>query len=239
MKYRTTEILAGALRRPDLAIRFLRGRLPSEFDLEELTRYILRSDPVIVEAGAFDGKDTRAFAEHWPSGHVYAFEPLPLLAQRARANTNHLRNVTLIESALGVDESRQAYLYTFGADSEAHGSSSILKPGDHLEVAPEIKFGQRILVKALPLDEWHASVGSPAIDLMWLDLQGAELRVLAQGEKALAKTHTLHIEVSRRPLYEGGATFQEVKSFLLQRGFSLRATRMPVRSGNAIFSRTQ
>ena len=227
----------GALRRPDLAVRFLSGRIPSEFSLSSVARYVKSTSPTILEAGAFDGRDTKRFAQLWREGVVYAFEPMPSLAAKARDTTADLANVVLVEAALGVDNSGSVDLFTFAEDEVEHGSSSILKPGDHLEVAPEIQFHRKLTVRSITLDEWFLSTNLPAIDLMWLDLQGAELKVLERGMIALSKTDVIHIEVSRRPLYEGGATFRQLNTFLRQNGFKLKASRIPVRSGNAIYVR--
>lgn len=87
MKYRKVEILLGSLRRPDLVVRYLRGKQPSEFDLAEVAKYVKSASPTVVEAGAFDGRDTVAFSNLWPKGHVYAFEPLPTLANKLRCAT--------------------------------------------------------------------------------------------------------------------------------------------------------
>lgn len=237
MRYGKVEMVIGAIRRPDLALRFLRGKIPSEYELEEVARWVESQDPVVVEAGAFDGRDTLAFAKRWPTGTIHAFEPLPTLATRVRATTSGCINVVVNEKALAVDTNPTVDLYTFDNEDDAHGSSSILQPGDHLEIAPEIKFQRRLTVAAITLDAWHVSIGSPKIDLLWLDLQGAELRVLNHGRAVLAATRVIHIEVSRKPLYEGGATFAEVKDTLAQAGFRLLSSRVPVRSGNAIFAR--
>ena len=104
MQYKKWEILLGAIRRPDLVLRYLRGKQPSEFDLDEVTKFVQSSTPIIVEAGAFDGRDTVSFSRRWPEGHVYAFEPLPTLASKVRAATAGCGNVTVIESAFASTE---------------------------------------------------------------------------------------------------------------------------------------
>lgn len=237
LKYGKLEILWGALRRPDLVLRFLSGKQPGEFDLDEVAKYVSSNSPHIVEAGAFDGRDTASFAKKYPMGTIYAFEPLPFLAQKVRLATSGLRNVSVIETALGTGECDFLVLHTFESNDDAHGSSSMLPPEDHLDVAPDIRFDAKISVPAITLDAWHASIGSPVIDLLWLDLQGAELLVLKHGEKLLRTTKTCHIEVTNKPLYSGGATTADVKLFFETRGFRLMAKRIPVRSGNAIFTR--
>ncbi len=235
MKYGKLEIILGAIRRPDLALRFIRGKQPSEYDLAEVARHVHSCNPTIVEAGAFDGRDTRSFAQLWPTGHVYAFEPLPILANRVRANVAGLPNVTVIESAFGTGASDTIELFSFDRERDLHGSSSILPPGDHLVIAPDIKFDRKITVPATTIDDWHTSVGSPDIDLLWLDLQGAELMVLEHGLDMIRVTKVCHIEVSKQPLYDGGATFKAVREFFQAYGFKMKSCRIPVRSGNAIF----
>src|ERR1700733_5696671 len=37
----------------------------------------LPSNPIIVEAGAFDGKDTQLMAQFFPQGAIHTFEPDP------------------------------------------------------------------------------------------------------------------------------------------------------------------
>ena len=237
MKYGKLEIVLGAIRRPDLVIRYLRGKQPSEFDLGEVAKYVTSEKPTIVEAGAFDGRDTLSFSQRWPYGRIYAFEPLPTLANKVRNSTVGCQNVTVVESALAPNNAGTLILFSFDPVTSEHGSSSLLPPGDHLEVAPEILFNREVTVTAISADNWHRSVGSPVIDLLWLDLQGAELIVLQYGQRLLEATQCCHIEVSKKPLYQGGATFEDVKQFFTSRGFRLVKTRIPVRSGNAIFVR--
>lgn len=237
MNYGKIEMLIGALRRPDLVLRYLKGKQPSEYEINEVASLVQNQNALVVEAGAFDGRDTCTFSELWPTGRVYAFEPLPHLASEVRRRTSSLKNVTVMEMALGIDERTSLILHSADPETQIHGSSSLLQPEDHLEVAPEIVFNKDIEVQAITLDSWHQSIGSPDVDLLWLDLQGAELLVLAKGEHLLRQTSVCHIEVSRRPLYKGGATFKEVKNFFQQRGFKMVSSRIPVRSGNAIFAR--
>ncbi len=237
MQYKKWEIALGAVRRPDLVLRFLRGKQPSEYELSEVAKFVSSISPTIVEAGAFDGTDTVAFSNRWPAGHIYAFEPLPTLANKVRNATLNCNNVTLVESALSSTDDETLILHSFDPDTTEHGSSSILPPGDHLEVAPQILFNKEVTVPATTIDKWHESVGSPTIDLLWLDLQGAELIVLQRGEALVAATKCCHIEVSKKPLYQGGATYKEIRDFFADRGFKLISSRIPVRSGNAIFVR--
>ena len=61
------------------------------------------------------------------------------------------------------------------------------------------------------------------IDLLKIDVQGNELKVLRGAEQSLQRTRLIWIEVSFRPLYEGSAVFSEVYDFLYAHGFYLGA----------------
>lgn len=59
------------------------------------------------------------------------------------------------------------------------------------------------------------------IDLVNLDIQGAELRALQGFEEFLGSVRTIYSEVNLRSLYLGCASFSEMKAFLANRGFRL------------------
>jgi hypothetical protein len=92
------EILFGAIRCPDLVFRFLRGKQPSEFDLSEVAKFVKSDSLTLVEAGAFDGRNTVSFSHRWPRGRVYVLEPLPTLAHKVRVATADCKNVTVLET---------------------------------------------------------------------------------------------------------------------------------------------
>jgi len=39
----------------------------------------LPANPVIIEAGAFNGSDTIKLAKKWPQATIHAFEPVPAI----------------------------------------------------------------------------------------------------------------------------------------------------------------
>jgi precorrin-6B methylase 2 len=61
-----------ALGHPLRALRYLRHRDTISYEI--CARY-LPANPVIIEAGAYDGSNTRDFCRFWPECQVYAFEP--------------------------------------------------------------------------------------------------------------------------------------------------------------------
>ena len=61
------------------------------------------------------------------------------------------------------------------------------------------------------------------IDVLKIDVQGNELKVLRGARQSLRRTRLIWVEVSFRPLYDGSAVFSDVYDFLREHGFYLGA----------------
>ncbi len=143
----------------------------------ELCRQILKPGMRAIDVGANVGVYTFLFARCvGQEGKVYAIEPTPGCVECLRATIaqNKLEgSVQVIEAAVG-EESREVYLVCEGASV----FNRIVT--DPLSVVEETKPVQQIT-----LDELWTSEGSPAIDLLKVDTQGAEALVLKGGRKLI------------------------------------------------------
>jgi FkbM family methyltransferase len=111
--------------------------------------------------------------------------------------------------------------HTMYVTQPSTGMSSILKPSKkHLEFFNGFSaFGEilrEMKVKSKRLDDIE---DLDAIDYLKIDVQGAELMVMKNGRKKLAKCVVVHTEVSFTPLYEGQACSGEVDVWLRSQGF--------------------
>jgi Methyltransferase FkbM domain len=70
-------------------------------------------------------------------------------------------------------------------------------------------------VRATTLDEYSLLHRPP--DLLWMDLQGAELMALKGGRTALQTTRIVHTEVAFRPTYQHQVLFWELDKHLRSR----------------------
>ena len=59
------------------------------------------------------------------------------------------------------------------------------------------------------------------VDVLKLDIQGAELMVLRCATRTLARTAVVHCEVEFAPIYDGQPLYPEVQTFLNAQGFAL------------------
>jgi hypothetical protein len=54
----------------------------------------------------------------------------------------------------------------------------------------------------------------PKVDIIWIDLQGAELLALQSMKEYISSVDFIHTEISHRPMYTNQAMFSDVDMFL-------------------------
>jgi FkbM family methyltransferase len=188
--------------------------------LAHVTQY-LPDNPIIVEAGAFDGTDTCKMSSHWPKGIIHSFEPVPDVFALLEAKTSQLPNVVRHPIALS-DHNGSATLYVSEKPSrpgEPFQAGTLLKPKERLKHSP-ITYPRTITVPTITLDTWAKENNIDHIDFMWLDLQGLALPVLKGGAQILKTVRALFVEVEFIEAYEGQAQYEEIRTWLERQGFN-------------------
>lgn len=176
----------------------------------------LRDDSIIIEAGAASGTDTLWFSQNFPSGRIFAFEPLTISFNKTIQRIANCDNVEVYNVALGPTESTEE-LYV----SSNRVSSSLLKPTGHIQFHPRISFENKSTVRTINLDNFLENQRVEKVDLMWLDMQGYEPTVLLHSPETLEKTRYLYSEVSLKEMYANSVLYDEYKSWLKERGFEV------------------
>jgi FkbM family methyltransferase len=133
--------------------------------------------PLIVDCGANIGLSTLFFKRRYPECRIVAFEPDPRLFAALRANVRAfgLRDVALYNQAVWTS------FTTLRFWAEGAFSGRVALPGDVDEL---------IEVPAVRL---RAFLGQP-VDLLKLDVEGAELAVLADCADRLQNVQRLFVE---------------------------------------------
>jgi FkbM family methyltransferase len=188
---------------------------------EEIKELIGKENPVIVEIGVYDGRDTLEFIKVMPNATVYGFECDPraiaILKQRiaddriiieecAIGNTNSLVRLNLSDS----DTRRHKYNPDYWS-----ASSSIKRPKNHLALFKDVVFNREVAVPCKTLDKWQTESDVREIDFLWMDVNGAEGDVLLGGELALnISCRYIYMEFSNSELYEGQIKLDKIKRLL-------------------------
>lgn len=209
---------------------------PSDIPFDRILKSVSK-DPVIVEAGVGKGTHTVAFAKAFPQGRIFGFEPIIELYREAVNRCEKYPNIKLFN--LAIFDTNQDQVEVYWNEKEAHESASVLKPNNSMKVYfPQIRFNSTRTVEGITLDTFVKSEDLTKIDLLWLDLQGAELKVLTRGaDFTLAITQAVHIEVARKQVYHGASLIHEVTEFFSSRGFIVREKEMGLVFGNILFAR--
>jgi FkbM family methyltransferase len=95
---------------------------------------------------------------------------------------------------------------TFWRASNQGASSSILQPAEHLLRRPEISFQEGPKLSTVTLD----SLNLTSFDLIVIDVQGVELRVIEGGQKTISNAKALWIEVSSGDVYMNDCNVNDI-----------------------------
>jgi len=186
----------------DDVFQFVPGR---EGDVEEYIKSHLKEGSVFVDVGANVGYYTLIASRLVGSrGKIYAIEPVPSTVTILRANVklNECNNVIIVENAAWFTK-RELILRIPGSD---YGYTSAVRRGN-----------KSILVKATPLDELLQDVEH--IDIIKIDVEGAEYEALKGAKSTLLKTECIVLELTRN--------VKEVLEFLMNCGFKISKARLP------------
>lgn len=177
-------------------------------------RGYLQPGMTAFDVGAYIGVYTGLMARLvGPEGRVHAFEPSPLAYQRLldTVRLNGLTNVVANRQAV-FSQSGVVPLFCYRAPWESLSSlvHQELPRGD--ELLPPVAVEP---VPAISLDEYCERNAIARIDLLKLDVEGAELEVL-RGSRGL-----LHRGAIRWLLFEVGESLNGVLDLLSRHGFRL------------------
>ena len=203
------------------ARRLLRslGDVPALDPVSDL-QHLLGSQPVrnVLDVGGCFGDYARRFAETWPDARVWTFEPNPeSYARLAEEFANHPKIRTVPKGVWNEPGELEFFL------NKWPGACSVFdRPHDGPSYHnPRAVHVDRTLVEVMRLDDWAREEGVETVDLLKLDIQGAELRALEGAADLLKRTRCILTEVHYYPNYDGASLLDEVWGHLRTRGFSL------------------
>lgn len=197
-------------------------------------------DPVILEAGASDGTDTIEFPKLFPNSKIYAFEPVSKNYSVLSSRVSNLKNVFIFRLALSdKNESCEINISkNVNKLNSTASSSSLLKPKEHISFHPEIVFDTKETVEATTIDSWAQKNNISKIDVLWLDLQGMEYKVLKASPVILETVKVVYSEVSLKEMYEDSLLYEDFKKWMSQQGFSVKKEYLQWEDmGNVLFVR--
>ena len=177
-----------------------------------------RDDISLVDIGAHRGDFTLAMRKLCHVSRAVLVEPIERLAADLRQHPD-LAGYYVYDCAVG-DRDGEIEMNIFGNSPYI---SSALPLDSSTPDLTELAVGGSKMVRrpALTLDTILAQTDIRSIDLMKIDVQGFEDRVIKGARDALTRTACVFMEVSFRPLYHGSAIFGDIHALMYQNGFFL------------------
>lgn len=151
-----------------------------------------REPRTIVDAGANIGLASIYFAERFPSANIFAIEPEASNYELLKANVASYRTVTPIRAALW-GESQDLDVVDPGLGKWAFKA---MNPWGPLDGIPTVQTNQR--VPGITVDGLMARCGLPRIDILKIDIEGAEVEVFRSSSTWLEKVECIIVELHDR-----------------------------------------
>lgn len=205
------ERLHGFQTMPDDPFWFRLALLTQQHEVETVQQMekIIQEGMVVLDIGAHVGYYTRRFAR-WVGerGQVIAFEPHPRTFKTLQSNTRHFKNVYLAQVALAEEEGI-AELYDYlmmSASGSLHYDenmrdlqrSSLSKH----DIAPRIASDfpmEAFQVRTTSVDTYLSEIGVQKVNVVKMDIEGAELGALRGMRQLIQDTPDLVIIMEYNP----------------------------------------
>jgi FkbM family methyltransferase len=199
--------------------------------IDRFCSYILdkMKEYVIFDLGARDCLESIQFYKKFPNAKIYSFECNPNTLSICKKNIEPYQDrITLIEGAV-CDYDGTVTFYpinqketkTTWADGNP-GASSLYKSNGNYTIERYVQ--DTIQVPCHRLDSIMVKYNIKNVDIIWMDLQGAELLALKGLGNFLNAVSYIHTEVSYKEIYTGQVMFSELHGFIASRGFMLKNT---------------
>lgn len=202
---------------------------------DDCRKYVPAAD-VILDCGANAGQMAKGFRKTYPRATIYCFEPVRALQDELVACCKEVGAVVIPK---GVGDFNGQARISLTNSREAHSLFDHL-PGNPCEKWTQVVGHEEITV--CTLDTWCHQTGIEMrrIDLIKLDIQGAELQALYGARRLLQHVRLILLEVSFVPIYKDAPLYSEVDAFLRESGFdqvALYPSDQPHNWGDALYHR--
>ena len=178
------------------------------------------SPEVILDVGTRDLEESIQLSQAFPDARIIAFEPNPKQFQYCQELSKNYPNIEVHEYACSDEES----IVDFWIVNENQGASSMLEP---IEINAGWQYGYRSCtwdkisgIRARRIDNVLRELGVGRVDIVWMDVQGVELKALKGMGTYIDHIKIIHAEAALRPFYKGHILKNELEEWLNQHDYN-------------------
>nr|WP_250811886.1 FkbM family methyltransferase [Neorhizobium tomejilense] len=223
LKKKVTSTFANFLAVNDrLTDLFLRRKPSINLFVDDINRHgiALRG---VLHLGAHSGSERAKYRQLNISPVVFV-EANPTLASSLRQKFSEDTDVKIVEAAASNSSGRATFNVT-----SMDQSSSLLDLKRHAELYPSIAVEKSISVETKTIDQIvrELDIEGESINLLVMDIQGAELLALEGASNQLNYIDAIQLEVNYSELYEGCPLIYDLDQFLYRKDFVRVRTSTP------------
>jgi FkbM family methyltransferase len=173
----------------------------------------------VLDVGAHRGEFTDGVLRYFRPQRVWLVEADPRLAEALRAKYVRQPQCRIVHAAISEASGTTDFRINVHSDS-----SSLLpiSPISGKLFRRDMQEVQIVQVPACSLDDLFQREAIDRVDLMKVDIQGAERLLIRGGVAALQRVRCIYIEVLFEEFYHGCALFGEIQALLIAAGFKLQ-----------------
>jgi len=176
---------------------------------------------IIFDVGSYIGDTVQEYHNLFPKSRIYSFEPLEetynTLSEKFKDN-NHIKTYNL---AIAKNSGSKKFYV-----NKANYTNSLLEVADTSKIYIDTNLTDNLRyvnVETISLDDFCKRENIEKINILKMDIQGAELMAL-HGATNLLKTRTIdiiYLEVEFVKLYDDQAYFNDIHEYLTGYGYIL------------------
>lgn len=183
----------------------------TDFQFHWCEQYIPWKPSIIFDIGSYDGNAALQFKQRYPEAQVYAFEASPTVYSGFRQKEELRTQIVYTHLALSDSEGQTIFYESSGVND---CSGSILKSTHKRD---DMKFSAGVPVPMTTLENFCRNNGVNFIDVIHMDVQGAEYKVM-KGLGNL-RPKMVFAETAEYENYDGSLTRDDLDNLMASLGY--------------------
>ena len=164
--------------------------------------------------GVHLGKEIDSILNNYPNVNLIGFECSKRYIKRLKKNFAFNSRVKIINKAISSKNGTATFFET-----SLKGNGSLLKIGKLSRESYGTKQKEKFLVETSTIDTFYKNKD---LDILWIDVQGAEKLVLEGAKNTLIKIKAVFVEISiKNELYVNSVKMEQLNDILLKNNFKL------------------
>lgn len=198
-------------------------------NLDEIIKYINEKEkPVIFDVGANKGQSIKRFKKMFKECTIHSFEPGDSECDQMR--TNHKNDNSVYINNVGVGEKKEFLEFNINANTthssfkKLHENTTWIKKRSEVKKIKNGKFTiSKELKQIITLDDYVNLNGIKTIDILKIDTQGYEDKVIAGTKDLIDKNRIkiIQLEIIFSEIYEKPLNIYNIEKFLIPKGYKL------------------